>query len=86
LSGSFSLNRTSKVLTSRQRKQPGLRTAIITAPFFSHNSFALKVLGSEEEMETHCLFPAQSSPAQNYKKLLNYKELSLGQKPGLGED
>jgi len=43
------------VLTSRQRKQPGLRTAIITAPFFSQSSFALKVLGSGEKRQVSIL-------------------------------
>lgn len=41
----FTSNRSSKALTARQRKQPGLRTAMITAPFFSHSSFALNILG-----------------------------------------
>lgn len=57
----FPSNRSSEALTARQRKQPGLRTAIITAPFFSHSSFALNVLGSErEEIVTISFWPAQS--------------------------
>lgn len=57
----FPSNRSSEALTARQRKQPGLRTAIITAPFFSHSSFALNVLGSErEEIVTVSFWLAQS--------------------------
>lgn len=52
------------VLTSRQRKQPGLRTAIITAPFFSQSSFALKVLGSGEKRQISIL-SSQPSLAPN---------------------
>lgn len=81
----FPPNRFSEALTARQRKQPGLRTAIITAPFFSHSSFALNVLGSErEEIVTVCFWPAQSFFSCSDAPELQEAELSSG--PSLGGD
>ena len=69
LLGSLPMNRSSSALTSRQRKQPGLRTAIITAPFFSQSAFALKVTASEEKKREFSIISSWLPPTS--KHLIN---------------